>query len=68
MVNLEAKCEKFPECKFAQEYIRDNKSPWYIKFCNSNFKACRRHIYCCNKFNTKGKSLPVNYAPTGSLL
>ena len=65
---IKASCDRFEDCPFVQEYIKDEKSPWYIKFCNGNYKTCKRHIYCCNRFNTRGKSLPVNLAPTGSLL
>jgi len=68
MKDLKASCDKFEDCKFVAEYIQDEKSPWYIKYCNGQFKTCKRHIYCCNKFNTRGKSLPVNFSPTGSLL
>lgn len=65
---MQASCDRFDNCLFVQEYIKDEKSPWYIKFCNGQYKKCKRHIYCCNKFNTGGKSLPVNFSPTGSIL
>lgn len=65
---MTSKCTKFNKCKFANLYIKNNKSPWYIKYCNNEYRKCKRHIYCCNKFNTRGKSIPENYAPTGSLL
>ena len=65
---MTAKCDMFENCIFVQEYIQNEKSSWYIKFCNDNYKSCKRHIYSCNRFNINGKSLPINLAPTGSFL
>ena len=68
MEDLEALCDRFKECQFVKLYVENEKSPWYKKYCNSNFRQCKRHIYCCNRYQTKGKSLPKNMAPTGSFL
>jgi len=61
-------CNDYENCEFAAYYIKSEKSPWYIKFCNGDYKTCRRHIYNHNRYKTEGKSLSTNYSPTGSLL